>query len=109
MVWVLVSVLTAAGWFVGFRSGFAFHISRGGSFLLRLLLFAVLGFPFAYWVFRREGRRELEKTMRRTLCPKCGTIGEANEGAACQCGGAYVPQSTMKWVPIGRSVGSCGM
>jgi hypothetical protein len=87
MVWFLVSIF----------GGLAFH-GRFGSFWLHLLAFAALGFPFACWVFRRESRRELEKTMRRTICPKCDTSAEAHAGTACQCGGTFVPQSKMKWV-----------
>jgi hypothetical protein len=98
MVWILVSVLVAGGWFVSFRAGFALHTSGGGSFWLRLPVFAALAFPFAHWVFRYERKSELRKLTRRTICPKCDTSSESNDGAACQCGGAFVSQSTMKWV-----------
>ena len=98
MVWVLVSLFGACGWFVSLSAGFAMQRSVAGSFWVRLLVIGVIVFPFAYWVFRRERRSELQKLTRRTICPKCDASSESNDGTACECGGAFVPQSTMKWI-----------
>src|ERR1043166_4510561 len=86
MVWVLVSLLGAGGWFVGVRAGLAVQHTVAGSFVVRLLLLAVLVFPFAYWVFRRECKSELQKATRQTICPKCDISSERNDGSVCECG-----------------------
>jgi hypothetical protein len=91
-----VSVLASCGWFFSMQ-GVVQH-SVTGSVLVRLPIFAVLVLPFSVWIYRRESHKEMTKASRRTICPKCDTAGEGNAGATCQCGGVFVPQSTMKWV-----------
>jgi len=98
MVLVIVPLLLAGGWFVSFRTGAAVHQSASGSFWLRLPMFIVVTLPIAWFIYRRERRSELAKLTRRTICPKCDTSGEGNDGTSCKCGGAFVSQSTMKWI-----------
>jgi len=98
VVWVLVPVLLAGGWFVSFRAGFAVQRNFWGSFWLRLPVFAVLAWPFAWFVFRRESKNELAKIHRRIICPKCDTAAEGEAGVSCHCGGIFVSQSTVKWI-----------
>ena len=98
MVWILVSVLFAGGWFVSFRAGYAVQQSNSGSFWWRLPIIALVALPFAWFVYRYESKKELAKIKRRTICPKCDTAGESDAGAPCQCGGTIVSQSMVKWV-----------
>jgi len=98
MVWILVSVLLAGGWFVSIRAGFAAQQSTSGSFWLRLPIVAAVALPFAWFVFRYESKKELAELKRRTICPRCDTAGEGNTGGPCPCGGTAVLQSTMKWI-----------
>src|ERR1041385_3949883 len=97
-VWALVSVLGAGGWVVSFSAGFAAQRSTPGTFWWRLPIVAILALPFAWFVFRRESKKELAQITRRTICSKCDTAGESNAGTSCQCGGVFVSHSTMKWV-----------
>ena len=98
MVLVIVPLLLAGGWFVSFRTGAAVQQSTSGSFWVRLPIFVAFTLPFAWFIYRRESRSELAKLTRRTVCPKCDTSRESNDGATCHCGGNFVSQSTMKWV-----------
>ncbi len=98
MVWVLVSMLLAGGWFVSFRAGVVAQQGTSGSFWLRLPIASAVALPFAWFVFRRESKRELCKLVRRTICPNCDTAAESEAGAKCQCSGTFVSQSTMKWI-----------
>ncbi|MDR3458527.1 MAG: hypothetical protein P4N60_13840 [Verrucomicrobiae bacterium] len=100
IVWVAVSMLCAGGWFI-FLSGGAGVVVQSdvsGSFWLRLPIFGLVAAPIAYWIFRHERRKELTKIARRTICPKCDTPADGNPGANCQCGGSFVPASTVRWV-----------
>jgi len=98
IVWVLVSAFVAGGWFVSFRAGVASQQSQPGNFWIRLPLVALIALPFAWFVFRTESRKEMEKLDRATICPKCDTASDTNPGAPCQCGGQFVPQSSLKWI-----------
>ncbi|PWU09483.1 MAG: hypothetical protein C5B50_27280 [Verrucomicrobia bacterium] len=98
LAWGFGVILLSAGWLVDFKTGLALQRSYGGTFWLRLLIFGVIGSPVIFIVRRVEGRKALRKSLARTICPKCDTAAEGNAGAACQCGGAFVPASTVRWV-----------
>src|SRR5258706_457821 len=53
MVWLLVSMLLAGGWFVSFRTGVVAQQGTSGSFWLRLPIAAAIALPFGWFVFRR--------------------------------------------------------
>ena len=65
----------------------------GGS---TVLLFA--GIPVAFWTYRREFRKNLRQAADMTICPKCDAAGQDNAGAACDCGGTLVAQSSVRRV-----------
>ena len=96
--WGIAVVLVSAGWFVSFSGGMAVQRSYGGSFWMRLLIFGVIASPIIFIARRVESRKALRKDLARTICPKCDTAAEGNAGASCQCGGAFVPASTVRWV-----------
>ena len=97
--WLGLTAILAGGWIAGGRAGVIAQDSvAGGSFWSRFPIFAVAGLPVAYWLFRRESRRELESALQMTICPKCETAGEGNADTVCQCGGTFVLQSTVRWV-----------
>ena|SRR4051812_16438093 len=98
IVWALVSVLVAGGWTVSFTAGFAAHRSVSGGFWLRLPMIAALAFPFIWYAYRHEKKKELKKLTQRTICPKCDTAGESNANEPCPCSGKFVLASTMRWV-----------
>ena len=99
IVWVLVSICAAGGWFFFFSGGTGIAAQRdvSGSFWLRLPVFGLVVAPVAYWIYRHEKRKELVKITRQTICPGCDTAAEGNAGAGCKCGGSFVLSSTMKW------------
>jgi membrane protein implicated in regulation of membrane protease activity len=97
IVWLVVPFLAAGGWLFFFRGGVLSPRATAGNFWMRCVIFAVLTIPFAYWVFRRESRKELEKLTRGTICPQCEETGEGNAGTTCACDASLVHQSTMKW------------
>jgi hypothetical protein len=96
-VWLLTTMLGVGGLFYT-RSGFLLRSSVVGGFWMRLLMFAVVALPIAYWVYRSEIRKEIGEASRRTICPTCGRGGEEPVGTMCDCGQTLVPQSKMKWV-----------
>jgi hypothetical protein len=96
--WFLVTLVFAGGWFFSYRTGVATQQVPSASFWVRLPVIALISFPFAWFIFRRETRNELAKLKRRTVCPKCDTSGEAEEGTNCSCGGVFVSASSVKWV-----------
>ena len=96
--WVVASLVLSAGWVMSFRSGVAVQGSWGGTFWTRLPIFAVVTLPIVFVAARYERRKSVRKAASRTICPKCDTAGESNAGTACECGGSFVPQSSMKWV-----------
>jgi len=49
-------------------------------------------------VFRDVRRSELKKHLSLTICPRCGTMGQLNEGEKCGCGGEFVKTSKVRWV-----------
>lgn len=100
IVWILVAVVGAGGWLFFSSGGNAIGFQRevSGSFWLRLPVFGLVAAPFAWFIFRHERKKELARIARRTICPQCDAAAEGNEGAACRCGGLFVPSSTMKWV-----------
>jgi hypothetical protein len=97
LIWVGASIILAGGW-VASANWVAVTQRLAGGFWSRLLFVGALGLPFAAWVYRREERRQFQMAAEMTICPRCDTSGEDNAGAACQCGGEYVLQSTMRWV-----------
>jgi uncharacterized membrane protein len=96
--WAGAVILVSAGWFVSFSTGMAVQRSHSGSFWIRLLIYGVVASPIIFIARRVESRKALRKDLARTICPKCDTAAENNAGAACQCGGAFVPASTVRWV-----------
>ena len=96
--WAGAVILASFGWVVSFSTGLAVQRSYGGTFWTRLLVFAMLGSPIIFIARRVESRKALRKDLARTICPKCDTAAEGNAGSACQCGGAFVPASTVRWV-----------
>jgi len=99
IVWILVSIFAAAGYFfIGGSVGIMGQQSVSGSVWLRLPVFGLISAPLAYWIYRRERRKELAKITQRTICPGCDASAEGNAGIGCKCGGNFVLSSTMKWV-----------
>jgi hypothetical protein len=96
--WGGAVILVSAGWVASFSTGMAVQRNYGGTFWMRLLIFGVIGSPIIFIARRVEMRKALRKDLARTICPKCDTAAEGNAGATCQCGGAFVPMSTVKWV-----------
>jgi hypothetical protein len=98
LAWGFAVLVLSAGWMVSFSTGVIVQRSFGGTFWMRLLVFGLLGSPVIFIARRAESRKALRKARLRTICPKCDTAAEGNAGATCQCGGAFVLASTMKWV-----------
>ena len=99
VAWLVLTIILAGGWIAGGRVGVVAEQSVApGNFWARLPIFAVLGLPVAYWIYRRERRKELERSAQMTICPKCEIAGEGNADAACECGGKFVLQSSMRWI-----------
>ena len=98
LVWLILTAILAGGWIAGGRAGVIAQDSvAGGSFWSRFPIFAIAGLPVAYFLYRRESRRELANSLQMTICPKCETAGEGNAEVTCGCGGIYVLQSTVRW------------
>lgn len=99
-VWLLVSICLASGVSIFYGSGtiIATQTNVTGIFWFRFLLYGLLAAPFAYWVFRRERKKEHIKIKQRTVCPQCDTSASGNAGATCRCGGSFVLTSTVKWI-----------
>ena len=74
------------------------ELTFGGTALSRGLIFGVLALPVAFWIYRWERQRVLRQAASRTLCPRCGNVGEQNAGALCLCGGVFVATQTIKWL-----------
>lgn len=98
MAWGIAVLVLASGWVVSFSTGVAVGGSWGGTFWTRLPLFAVVGSPVIFIIHRYESRKAMRKAQSRTICPKCDVSGVGNSGAVCQCGGEFVPLSTVKWI-----------
>jgi len=96
--WAIAVLVLSAGWVVSFQAGMAVQRSFGGTFWTRLPIFAVLASPIIFIARRVESRKALRRAELRTICPKCDTAADGNAGATCQCGGTFVPSSTVKWV-----------
>jgi hypothetical protein len=98
-LWLILTPILAGGWIAGARMGVVAQDSAAaGSFWSRLPIFAVVDLPFAYWLFRHERRKQIARSREMTICPKCDTAGEGNAGEACNCGGSFVLQSSVRWV-----------
>ena len=105
--WLGTTAVLAGGWIAGSRAGVIEQNSDAtGSFWSHFPIFAAWGLPLAYWLFRRESRRELERALQMSICPKCETASEGNAEAACECGGTIVLQSTLRWVDEESSASS---
>ena len=97
--WLGITAILAGGWIAGGRAGVvAQGAVAGGGFWSRFPIFALVGLPVAYWMFRRTRREELKRARLMTICAKCDTAGEENAEAHCECGGKFVLQSTLRWV-----------
>ena len=97
--WLVITALLAAG--AGMASAWGASMQSavtGGSFWSRFPIFAVMGLPVAYWLFRRETQRELDQRTQMTICPKCETASNFNADALCECGSQFVLQSSVRWV-----------
>jgi hypothetical protein len=97
LVWAAVSVLAASGLHYS-RLGVVIQRSFVGGFWGRFLIFAVGALPISHWIYRVEMRKEIDKSIRRTICPACDRGGDAPAGTKCDCGQVIVPSSMMKWV-----------
>ena len=98
LIWLGLSALVAGGWIAGNRFGVVVQESVSGTFWSRFLLFTLVGSPIAFWAYRHELRKDIAKSNRMTICPQCEQSAAGNIGATCDCGGSFVPQSTVKWV-----------
>ncbi len=96
--WAGAVILLSAGLLVSFSTGVIVERNYGGTFWSRLLMFGLLGSPIIFIAYRLERRNALRKDLARTVCPKCDTAAEANAGATCPCGGAFVPVNSVRWV-----------
>jgi hypothetical protein len=96
--WGLAVILLSAGWVVSFRGGMAVQRNFGGTFWTRLPIFALLASPVIFIARRVESRKSLKSAELRTVCITCDSVGENNASAACNCGGTFVPSSTVRWV-----------
>src|SRR6266850_1199106 len=66
--WLGITVVLAGGWIAGGRMGVVAQDSvSGGSFWSRFPIFAVVGLPIAFWLFRRESRSELDRSLQMTI------------------------------------------
>jgi hypothetical protein len=98
-VWFCLNVILAASWIAGGYAGLVAQDSvTEVGFWRRFPIFAVAGFPVAYWLFKRECKKETERAGHMTICPKCERAGENNEGQTCGCGSTFVAQSGVRWV-----------
>jgi hypothetical protein len=97
LAWLGSSVLLAGGWFASARMAVLAQTNSGGSFWSRFPVFLLITLPFAYWIYGREKKRAFAAASSATICPKCETAGEGNEGSSCECGGTFSAQSKMKW------------
>ena len=98
-VWLGLSAILAAGWIAGGKAGLVAQDSVApASFWSRLPIFLLVGLPVAVWMFRREYKKELARAKYMTICPKCETADENNEGQVCSCGANFVAQSSVRWV-----------
>lgn len=96
-VCLIIPLILAGGWTAGAKGTAAQGAVSGGSFWSRFLIFVLLCLPVAYLIYRRECKKEMERALRMTICPKCETAGEDNAETPCSCGGTFVPQSTVRW------------
>ena len=96
---VLVLIGMTAGLYFGitlrpsyqmFMGGSARRFGLTGSFLIGLLM--------ALLMANDVRRKKLKEELSQTVCPKCGILGQLNEGGACGCGGAFVKASEVRWV-----------
>jgi len=97
MVWVVLSLMLAGGWVASAQFAVVAESGGSGSFWKRLPILAIVILPLCWWISRREGKRKLHSAIHRTICPKCETAAEGNAGLSCDCGGSFMPQSTVKW------------
>jgi hypothetical protein len=104
LAWAGVVVMLAGGWIAGGRVGVVAQESvRAGGFWTRLVIFACVCLPPAFWLYRKERAREFDNATRMTICPKCETAGQGNADMPCECGGTYTLQSTVRWVEAEES------
>jgi hypothetical protein len=99
LCWFGIAAALAGGWMAGANAGLIAQDSiAAGSFWHRFPIYALPGIPVAYWLYRRTFRLELQRATYMTICPKCDTADESNEGQTCDCGGTFVTQSSVRWV-----------
>jgi hypothetical protein len=97
-VCLAVSAMMAGGWIASAQFVVIANSSQAeGSFWSRFLLFVVILSPFGWWLYRHESKRHLAKALAQTICPKCEIAAETDAGLPCECGGSFVPLSTVKW------------
>src|ERR1044072_2497548 len=96
--WAIVVITLSAGWIVSFQSGIALQRNTAGTFWTRLPIIALVASPIIFIASRYESKKALRKAEQRTIRPDCDAAGAENAGTTCQCGGTFVPSSTMKWI-----------
>ena len=99
-IWVAVSILAIYGLLFFSSGGVVVAIQRdvsGRAWWVTPGAILMI-FPIIYACFRQQSRSRLREYERLTICPKCDSAGDNNAGAQCQCGGTFVPSSTVKWV-----------
>lgn len=96
--WVLMTAMIAGGWLVSFSLGIAIQRGGDGDFWQRIPRSALMTLPVAAFAFWYERRKALRKELGRTICLQCDTVGEANVGRQCACGGEFVSRGNVKWI-----------
>jgi hypothetical protein len=101
------AILIGVSVFVGVTLAMSFGISLvpGGlmfmGFSPRPLGFTgaiVIGAFIGLGVGRDVRRSELKKNLSLTVCPRCGKMGQLNDGEKCRCGSSFVKTSKVRWV-----------
>ena len=99
-LWVAVPILAISGWSFFSSGGVVMAVQRDVSGRVWWVMpgAILMIFPITYFCFRQQSRSRLREYERFTICPKCDSAGVNDAGAQCQCGGTFVPSSTVKWV-----------
>ena len=91
-------ILSITGWFIGIRSGIILFRENPHRLETRLLAFALFVVPVSLIAYFRVKRKALRKLEKDTICVRCDTVSNGNEGMQCGCGGHFIPAASVKWV-----------